>query len=220
MTEVQQHGLIFESEVTQAITGLSKHEYQKLLPNAYINSMDIAQGIMSDCNYSIKVTNGRSVCCGDISRFMKHCRDDEFTIVVGEWKQAETIKRYSTVYEFHITPAHYSLLFAELTEQTLDPFVDYVKSIPHGRDGQLENEKTWKAKRDDLYNTNGRGLVSIDAKIDSKSQRRVQCSIKLKDLLMSEIVSNKYDIEYRGIPLPYESESNPRTFTRTGPILY
>ena len=213
--EVQNHGVLFEDSVIRAITGLSKDEYQSKLENAYTASMDVVKGIESNTNYSVKVSkDGKSIGCGDILRFIRHSRDDEFTMVVGAWQQiSPEVKRYNTIYEFNITPADYVKLWDRITEQVVRPFVEYVKSIPAGKEGQMANRKEWKQRRQAIYDTYGQGLCAIDAKIDSKNQRRVQCSIKIDKLIDSGIAYSKYETEYKGIKLPYEQDSSPRQFT-------
>ena len=215
--EVQNHGVLFEDSIVRAITGLSKDEYQTLLENAYTASMDVVKGIKSDVNYSVKVSkDGKSIGCGDLLRFMRHSRDDEFTMVVGAWRQiSPTVKRYDTIYEFNITPADYAKLWAGITEEVMQPFVDYVKNIEPGKAAQMANRRTWKQHRQAIYDTHGQGLCAVDAKIDSKNQRRVQCSIKIDKLIDSGIAYSKYETEYKGIKLPYEQDSSPRQFTQT-----
>ena len=88
MAEVHKHGNLFEAEIINTLTGKSKEEYQKLMEGGYTSSFDMAKGIGgSDKNYSIKATGSGSIGCGDILRFFKHCRDTDFTMIVGVWKQ-------------------------------------------------------------------------------------------------------------------------------------
>jgi hypothetical protein len=213
--EVQQHGVIFEDVIVRAITGLSKEEYQSKLTNAYTASMDIEKDIESDTNNSIKTSKeGKSVGCGDILRFVEHCKQTEFTIIVGAWRQVTSeIKRYDCIYEFYINPTHYDILWSGITKEVLEPFVNYVKAIEPGKAAQLANRKIWKEHRQNIYDTHGRGLCAIDAKIDSKTQRRVQCSFKIDELIKSGISYCKYETEYKGITLPYEQNSTARQFT-------
>ena len=213
--EVQNHGVLFEDIVIRAITGLSKDQYQTKLDNAYTASMDVVKGIESKINYSIKVSkDGKSIGCGDIIRFIQHSKNDEFTMVVGAWTQiTPVVKRYDAIYEFNITPANYTTLWSKITEDVLKPFVEYVKSIEPGISAQLTNRRVWKQRRQFIYDTYGQGLCAIDAKIDSKTQRRVQCSIKIDKLISSGIGYSKYEEEYKGIKLPYEQNSSPRQFT-------
>lgn len=213
--EVQNHGNLFEDSVIKSITGLSKDEYQQKLENAYTASMDVVKGIDSDTNFSVKVSkDGKSIGCGDILRFIHHCKNDEFTMIVGSWKQiSPTVKRYDCIYEFDITPKDYKKLWGGMTESIIKPFVDYVKGIAPGKSAQMANRKLWKENRTKIYESFGRGLCAIDAKIDSKNQRRVQCSIKIDDLIASGITFRKYKNEYRDIKLPYEQKSKPRQFS-------
>lgn len=212
--EVQSHGVVFEDSVVKAITGFSKTEYQPKLPHAYFATMDVVKGVESEVNYSIKVSKGRDIGCAHILRFIDHCRDTEFTMVVGVWQQiSPTVKRYTCIYEFDITPDHYNLIWANVDKETVEQFVDYVKSIPHGPEGQQTHRKLWKQKRKEIYDAYGRGLCQIDAKIDSKKQRRVQGRFRIKDLIAAEaIIHRRYDTEYQGIQLPYEQASGPRQF--------
>lgn len=215
--EVQNHGVLFEDSVIRAITGLSKDEYQTKLENAYTASMDVVAGIESDANYSVKVSkDGKSIGCGDILRFMSHCKTDQFFMVVGAWQQiTPEVKRYNCIYEFKIHPDNYKKFWAGITTEVIQPFVEYVKSIPEGKTAQLANRSLWKQKRQAIYDAYGQGLCAIDAKIDSKTQRRVQCSIKIQELIESGIEYIKYETEYKGIKLPYEQDSGPRQFTQT-----
>lgn len=213
--EVQQHGVIFEDIIVRAMTGLSKEEYQSKLPNAYTASMDIEKGIQSDTNNSIKTSKeGKSVGCGDVLRFVDHCKKSEFTIIVGAWRQITLeVKSYDCIYEFYINPTHYTTMWGGITKEVLEPFVNYVKAIEPGKVAQLANRKLWKQHRQNIYETYGRALCAIDAKIDSKTQRRVQCSFKIDELIKSGILYCKYETEYKGITLPYEQNSTARQYT-------
>jgi hypothetical protein len=213
--EVQSHGVLFEDSIIRSITGLSKSEYQNRLPNAYTASMDVVRGINSDANFSVKTSKGgHTVGCGDILRFMQHCLNDEFTIVVGAWQQVTLqVKRYDRIYEFDIKPEDYHKLWRDITPEVIQPFVDYVKSIPPGKVAQLENRSVWKQRRQIIYDQFGRGLCAIDAKIDSQNQRRVQCSFKPIEFINTGIIFRQYENEYKGIQLPYEQLSAPRQFS-------
>lgn len=215
--EVQNHGVVFEDLIISKITGFSKQEYQKFLTNAYSHSMDIVKGIYSNEDYSIKVSkNGSGVGCGDILRFNKHTANDNFSIIVGSWNQINpNLKIYREIYEFKIRPEHYEIFWNKINFECLQEFVHWVKSIPPGKTAQLAVRKEWKSRREEIYQKYGQGILSIDAKIDSKNQRRVQCSFKIKDLINSNIEFVKHTTQYQGIMLPYEQLSSPRTFSKT-----
>lgn len=215
--EVQNHGIVFEDIVISSITGMSKEQYQTLLENSYTHSMDIVKGLHSDHDYSIKVSkNGASVGCGDILRFMDHTLSKPFIMVVGVWRQKDQERKvYTDIYEFYFDPKHHQLLWSGLERNALEPFVAWVKAIPPYSQGLLQARKEWKIRREQLYAQYGKGLVRIDAKIDSKKQRRVQCSIKLAELIAAGVEYKKYSSDYQGVYLPYEQKSSPRSFSKT-----
>lgn len=215
--EVQYHGILFEDNIIFEITGFTKEEYQQKLTEKYISVMDIVKDVYSEKHYSIKVSKeAKGVGCADILRFLSNFKEG-FTMLVGCWKQVNlTTKQFYKIYEFDITPNHYTDFWGGLTIENLTPYVSYVKSIEHGKKAQLDNQKLWKQKRAELYETYGRGIVSIDTKIDSKTQRRVQCSIKLEDMIrVCEGNYKVYTDNFGKIELPYETASSPRSFKRT-----
>ena len=214
--EVQHHGILFEDGIIFEITGLSKEQSQSELDEKYTSIMDIVKDVHSEKDYSIKVSkDGKGVGCADIIRFISNFKEG-FTMIVGCWKQVNsTTKKFYKIYEFDITPEDTKAFWGGLNADNLTPFVEYVKSIDPGRTAQLANRKIWKQKRAKLYEDYGRGIVSIDAKIDSKTQRRVQCSIKLEDLIQVCNGSyNEYTDNFGKIELPYETASKPRSFKR------
>jgi hypothetical protein len=217
MAEVQAHGIKFEKELILRITGKTKKEYQKLLKGQYSASMDIAKNVFSEHDYSIKVTGSNSIGCADLIRFMTHCKTTDFIMVVGCWtyNDTETLKIYNQIYEFYFSPEHVATLFANLNLENIAPFVEYVKGIPPGKEHQLLNQDLWKEKRENLYEEYGKGLIYIDAKINSSKQRRVQCSLKISDLTSSNIPFNIYTTEYKGLPLPYVQKSKPRKIKKS-----
>ena len=66
-----------------------------------------------------------------------------------------------------------------------DRYVDYIKNIPAGREAQQET----KTERTVLKNCveDKKALFKIHTKVDSKKQRRVQCSVKIKELIKADI---------------------------------
>lgn len=214
--ESQSHGNIFEDTLIQNITGITKKEYEKLIKNGYISFLDLHKGILCKFNGSIKTSNAKSVGCGDILTFMKLCRDTPHKFIVANWKQiSETHKEFHTVYEFNIDPSNYTLIFGDLDDEVISPFVNYVKSIPPGKPAQLANQKLWKLKKSEIQKNYNTGLIDINAKIDSKRQRRVQCSLKIDQLIDSGIEYQIYNSNYQGVKLPYVIQSRPRSFKKS-----
>ena len=89
--------------------------------------------------------------------------------------------------------------------QRVELFVNYVKSIPEGARARDDS----KIVRDSLQESAScdKALYSINPKVDSKKQRRVQCSLKLDELKAS-------GVEYEKKDLNLIIESKKRTFNK------
>ena len=209
----QQHGIDFENTIHLALHGTPKKEYELLIEGGYTAAFDIVKGIKNiDFNGSVKVTQSNSVGCGSIVRMFNHTSGVEatpFTMIVGQWVQDGKDKTYHTIHEFYIEPKHHSILWGNMQLKTIKEFVNYVKNIPHGKEAQLENQKLWKDKRQYIYENEGKGLMTINTKVDGKDQRRVQAGFNIKHLVASAIPSKKDTQEYRGIDLPYIQKNAP-----------
>jgi hypothetical protein len=216
MAESQSHGILFEDTVIRAITSKSKSDYEKLIENGYTSAFDLHKGILADFNGSVKTAGGTGIGCGDICRFLSHCRQESFTMIIGQWNQVDRDrKHYHSVLEFDFTPSQYTNLFGELTEELIRPFVDWVRAVPEGKPAQLEARPVYKQKRQEILDAYDCGIASIDVKIDSKTQRRVQLGLKINDLIDRAVPHRLYTTNYRGIDLPYEQISQARKRKRT-----
>jgi hypothetical protein len=189
MAEVQAHGNKFEDLKIQELTGLSKKEYDKMKPNGYTSPFDLMKGIIVSYDASVKSTGKNTVECADI---LKRMSEKEYRLIVGCYKQQGPNKVFHTEYEFLITPEDYSKLWGSMTYESVKPFVDYVKSIPDGRESQKNTSKNRKTLKKQVQCKNS--LMKINPKVDSKTQRRVQCSFKLDEMLLSGIKYIKKDI--------------------------
>ena len=58
--------------------------------------------------------------------------------------------------------------------QKVEQFVDFVKNIPHGKEAQLSTKPERNKLQEQVQCKEA--LFSINPKVDSKKQRRVQCS--------------------------------------------
>ena len=214
MAEVQQHGNKFEDMIIQNLMGMTKSDYERI-NGGYTSEFDISQSELCDHNYSIKVTGNGGVGCGDIVRFQHHCLNSEFKLVVAIWNQVDkNTKVFEAVYEFDINPEVGKMIFGDVPQEVISEFRDYVKSIPNGKQGQLDNKDLWKQKRNVIKENYNTGAIAIDAKIDSKNQRRVQCSVRVQNLIDLGVPYTKHTSEYLGIDLPFTVDSAPRTFNK------
>ena len=180
--EVQAHGNYYEDLKTRQITGLGKAEYDALKESGYTSGMDIMKGLLSANDYSIKTTNGNRVDCGDILRR----RDEkEYHLVVAQWEQAGENKVFYNEYTFFIKPEHERKLWGKMNYNQLAEYVDYIKNIPAGKEAQQETKTERTVLKNCVEDKNA--LFKIHPKVDSKKQRRVQCSLNIKELLKADI---------------------------------
>ena len=144
--------------------------------------MDIMKGLLSISDYSIKTTNGNKIDCGDV---LRRRQETDYNLVVGCYSQVGDNKVFHTEYTFYIKPEHEQKLWGRMNYNLLAEYVNYIKNIPAGKKAQQET----KAERTLLKNcvSDKNALVKIHPKVDSKKQRRVQCSVKIKELIKADI---------------------------------
>tara|TARA_R100001460_G_scaffold50941_5_gene89489 strand:- start:984 stop:1586 length:603 start_codon:yes stop_codon:yes gene_type:complete len=184
--EVQAHGNYYEDLKTRQITGLSKVDYDALKENGYTSGMDIMKGLLSISDYSIKTAKGNRVDCGDV---LRRRQEFDYNLVVGVYEQCGDNKVFHTEYTFYIRPEHERKLWGKMNYNQLAEYVTYIKNIPAGKQAQQET----KTERMVLKNciSDNDALVKIHPKVDSKNQRRVQCSVKISELMNADIPYTK-----------------------------
>ena len=180
--EVQAHGNYYEDLKTRQITGLSKADYDALKENGYTSGMDIMKGLMSPYDYSIKTSKGNTVDCGDI---LRRRQETDYNLVVGCYSQVGDNKVFYSEYTFYIRPEHEQKLWGKMNYNQLAEYVDYIKNIPAGREAQQETKTERTVLKNCIEDKNA--LFKIHPKVDSKKQRRVQCSVKMSDLMKAGI---------------------------------
>ena len=180
--EVQAHGNYYEDLKTKQITGLSKEEYDALKENGYTSGMDIMKGLMSAYDYSIKTSKGNTVDCGDI---LRRRQETDYNLVVGCYSQVGDNKVFHSEYTFYIRPEHEQKLWGRMNYNQLAEYVNYIKNIPAGREAQQETKTERTVLKNCIEDKNA--LIKIHPKVDSKKQRRVQCSVKMSDLIKARI---------------------------------
>ena len=180
--EVQAHGNYYEDLKTRQITGLGKAEYDALKESGYTSGMDIMKGLLSISDYSIKTTNGNKIDCGDV---LRRRQETDYNLVVGCYSQVGENKVFHTEYTFYIKPEHEQKLWGRMNYNLLAEYVDYIKNIPAGKQAQQETKTERTVLKNCVEDKNA--LVKIHPKVDSKKQRRVQCSVKIKELIKADI---------------------------------
>ena len=130
---------------------------------------------------------------------------EDVTHIIGRWNQeTRKSKRFHTEYEVVTKPEDYSLLWGTLTYEEIEEYVNYVKAIPHGKEGQEQGKLVWEPWVRKLRKK--RGLFQINTKVDSDDQRRVQCSMLITNKKWG-IKESVLELKERKIDYLYSSPS-------------
>lgn len=207
-TQSQSHGLFWDSEIRQKVFGLPecKNDTQKYDVSCSKNKFNPQE------NISIKTSGNSNIDCGDIMRF--YDRDDEtnITIILVRYEQINNKKRIKEIIEINYSDEMRNILFGSVTTDILNEYVQLIKNIPNGTvtEAIKKNYKEQKNKIQETYNMK----INISPKVDSKKQRRVQCSITKIDKLLEEypqfIISRTTEPIIRGIHLTSIIDSDKR----------
>lgn len=207
-TQSQSHGLFWDSEIREKCFELPscKNDTTKYDICCEKNKFD------NNENVSIKTSGGKNIDCGDILRFYEGDFDKKYTIILIKYKQNEEKKILCEILEIDYNKKLRDILFGTTPKKMLEGYVKYIKDIPHGEVSE-EIKKIYKVCKNKMqkeYNMK----INISPKVDSHSQRRVQCSIpnfdKLFEIYPEFIISRTIEPLVRGVKITSEIISCPR----------
>jgi len=204
----QSHGLFWDSEIREKVFGLSAciNDTTKYDISCEQNKFNC------DENISIKTSGNNNIDCGDILRFYDIDISKKITIILIRYKQVNNKKQINEILEIDYNEKLKNILFGNIPKKLLEEYVKYIKSI---KSGNVSNEikkmyKDCKIKMQNEYNM----YINISPKVDSKNQRRVQCSIPKIDQLFEKypefIISRNIESFVRGVKITEIIESSPR----------
>lgn len=210
MAEVQRHGFDFENWVKE--TFFAKFEAK------YTQKWDIPK----EANYLTKVPKsfhklpvsiktckyGSPIGFGDALR--QYNNNEDFLLIVGFWTQSGNNKNFVAVESVMVLAKVWKSLFLPLDANDLILLDSTIKNI------ELHySEARKKAKEIKLSDKFRQTKMVLNPKIDSKTQRRLQCSLPFgifwKELANKESYV-KLDSELFGEKVPNPFLSSSRTF--------
>ena len=206
--EVQQHGLVLEQWVRDTF-------FDGYQPANYTQKWDIpatANKLHGGIPVNPKAAKyGTPVDLGDALRQFKI--DEPFILVVGFWQQAGDEKRFVNLIAPRIDPALWKKLWGPVTLadlQRLDAVIKDKSLTPaQARAAAL------KIKNAPPFT---QSVIVVNPKIDSITQRRLQCSLRFADVfkhLAPDATSAAQDrVSLWGVPFPQTVASKPRTFSK------
>jgi hypothetical protein len=168
MPENQQHGFLWESEIKTKVFGLIGPD-----PYTAVHDVDRSRNSLnSNENVSIKTTGSETLCMGDALRVFCYEEGVEHTCIAIRYDQGAEQKTLTHVYELDLMQRE--LLWGRVTKEDIEALDTLVRSMPSGQRNP-DIDRAIKEKKAEL---NARsGAVRFNPKIDSKTQRRLQCSI-------------------------------------------
>jgi len=204
----QSHGLFWDNEIRTNVFKL-----EKCINDTCKHDIPCDKNCFNCCeNVSIKVSGNNNIDCGDILRFYDIDKIKITTIILLRYKQVNDTKELFEIIEINYNEALHNILFGTIEKSQIEDYVNYVKSIPKGRVSE-DIKKSYLAHKEELQKNNNM-RINISPKVDSKSQRRVQCSIpKINELLDQHpefIISRTNEPIIRGVTISQVIKSTRR----------
>lgn len=204
--EVQRHGLVFEEWVRTTF-------FDGYRPSGYTQKWDIPASANRDhgglpvnpkaARYQGPVDLGDALRQFDI--------DEPFILVIGYWRQEGDTKRFVNIVAPTIPPVTWRALWGPITRADLERLDALVK------DRSLDyREVRRRAQAIKTAPPFSEATIVINPKIDSRGQRRVQCSLRFGDvfkfLALDATPAGQEDPTLWGVPFPEPVASPPRSF--------
>lgn len=168
MPENQQHGFLWESEIKTKVFGLTGPD-----PYTAVHDVDRARNTLNpNENVSIKTTGNSVLCMGDALRVFEYEAGVEHTCIVVQYVQRDEQKILTNSYELDLTKR--DILWGGVTKQDVEELDRLVRSMPANR-REPDIDRAIAQKKKELNAKSG--AIRFNPKIDSKNQRRLQCSI-------------------------------------------
>jgi hypothetical protein len=204
----QGHGFLWENAITRDVFHL-----EEALAYTSVFDLDAAHNTLDpEENVSIKVACGDKVECGDASRIFSYA-DTGVTMIHIQCRQRDSgTKELVRLREFRLGGAEaHQLLFGTVTQEEINALATMTRAIPAGPIAAATKAAVHAEKR--RLNAKSGG-IRFNPKMDSKSQRRLQCSIpKLSAFLTANpslVISDTAQPLLRGIAIPPTVPSGPR----------
>lgn len=200
----QLHGKTFEDIIKSEFRGSADHGRK----TTSIFDIESCFDKKLNLNTSIKVTklnkyNNETFPLSDARRIFSI--NEDFRMIIGFYEQVLNVKVFSKIIEYIIRKEDFEKLKGALTLAEVSDFHEGLRSFEVGKHRQARLYHR-KIKPSLQLKTN----IILNPKIDSKNQRRLQCSIKRK--VLESVLNPEQIIEYNDfynnlvLPLKFKSE--------------
>jgi len=212
--EVQKHGFIWEENICKKVYKVSDKDYESI---SYTSKMDIPKEYnnLNNTNVSIKTSkNINTICMSDPKNLYNKVNSKEpYNLCIIMYNQIEDKKILQEIFEINLTDSC-NILFRKVTIADIIEFENKVKTIPKNRSPTNDEKKQLDILQKQLQQKSG--IIKFNRKIDSKEQRRLQCSINKFQNFIKEhnklIVNHSRNNIFYGCEVIKEILSSPRIF--------
>lgn len=211
MSDNQLHGKTYEDHLKSVFPGSADHE--RSLQSAW--DIEAEYDKIAKLPTSIKTTKKAKagsktrVELADARKFWSI--DESYRMLVAVYDQKGGMKQFHTLYEFLITKDEHQKILSPISFSEVEGFHNNLLS--YGR-GFHEQCRTFAKQKKLQLQSNA--IVQLNPKIDSKTQRRLQCSIYLSSLVSSVKTQTMYQVSdfYRSISVSFTMQSSEREFNK------
>lgn len=206
MSEVQNHGFQLENWVKKTFFNdcIVKYSEKWDIPASYNNEY----GKLPISIKSVKYKS--SIGLGDAIRQFKI--DEDFILIVFFWIQNGSNKKIECVSSNIIKVDNWKKMWQPIDKDNLEILDSIIKTEPSYIKAR---EKAKNILKNNPFNNS---IISLNPKIDSKTQRRLQCSLSYKNYLENIDDINKISISEKlklwDVNVPIYWNSNPRKFNK------
>ena len=208
--EVQRHGLVFEEWIDNTF-------FAGYRPPGYTQKWDIPAA--ENKNHGGVPVNPKAVKYGtpvDLGDALRQFDIDEpFVLVLGFWQQAGDKKRFVNIVASRIEPAVWKKLWGPVTRADLEKLDTIIKDK-----ALTPEEARAAAQKIKSAPPFTQAVIEVNPKIDSHTQRRLQCSLRFADVF--KFLAPGADprpqerVALWGAEFPQAVASGPREFNRSG----
>lgn len=185
MQQSQESGFKFENLIKSYIFNLPED-----INNTDLHDIPKEKNIFNkNENISIKSTLSNTIYCGDIINFYNYNFNEINTIILIKYFQNNKRKQIEKIYEIDYNKNMFELLFGNLPIQEIQTYIEKIKNIPKNINNEDAKKYFDYINEKNILKNKYNQKIQINPKIDSKQQRRVQCSItNFPDLLKEFII--------------------------------
>lgn len=208
--EVQHHGVMFEEWVRETF-------FDGYQPSGYTQKWDIpAEANVRFGGLPVNpkaIKYGTPIGLGDALR--QYDIEEPFILLVGFWEQDGPLKRFVKIVAARVEPAQWRALWGDVTRGDLERLDQVIKDRESDYREVRRRAQALKAKAP--YPSS---VIVLNPKIDSRSQRRLQTSLRFRDffthLALGADLTREENPSLWGVPVPGPVESGARELRGAG----